>query len=40
MRASARVDVREATRRRAHRENRNANQARRFAQKTGFGERR
>jgi hypothetical protein len=40
MRAPARVDVHDETRCRARGENRIPNQPRRFAQKTGFGERR
>jgi hypothetical protein len=40
MHATARVDVRDETRCGARGENRIANQPRRFAQKTGFGERR
>jgi hypothetical protein len=40
MRAPARIDVGEERRCGAPGENRNANQPRRFAQKTGFGERR
>jgi hypothetical protein len=40
MRASARIDVRDETRCGARAENRNPNQPLRFAQKTGFGERR